>query len=179
MSAAKFIPMRLSMEQRKKLRLIEAALNVSEYTDHVDIISHVAKGKRVFLQLRDICAILSGLLVARYFLIRTECFGDRWMMSVMNSDYNVGQKLIKNKEFHEFSDFFQDLFEIGRRHKIRNPGAMFLVVLFAKREIFETNRCAEKMRDAYGKLIYLLQDSQMEDVQEVLQFRMVRKIRYQ
>lgn len=32
-SRAKFIPMRLTQNERKLLRLLEAALNVSEYTD--------------------------------------------------------------------------------------------------------------------------------------------------
>ena len=32
---AKYIPLRLSMAERKKLRLVEACMEVSEYTDKV------------------------------------------------------------------------------------------------------------------------------------------------
>ena len=46
--------------------------------------------------------------------------------------------------------------EIGRRHKVMNP---------------------EKMRSEYGKMIYLLQDSQMSDVQELLNFKLVKPMR--
>jgi hypothetical protein len=35
-----------------------------KYVDKVDIISYEKKSKRAFEQLKDICAILSGLLVA-------------------------------------------------------------------------------------------------------------------
>jgi hypothetical protein len=49
-----------------------------------------------------------------------------------------------------------DRFELGRRHKIMNP---------------------EKMRDSYGKLMYLLQDSQMHEVKELLQFSCVSPIK--
>jgi hypothetical protein len=52
--------------------------------------------------------------------------------------------------------FFQRIFEIGRRHKVMNP---------------------EKMRSEYGKMIYLLQDSQMADVQELLNFKLVEPMR--
>jgi len=122
---AKYIPMRLTPDERKLLRLLEAALHVSEYTDVVDVLSYRSKTHRITKQLKEICAILCGLVVA--------------------SDYRAGQRLIVDKEFKDNEAFFQDVFEIGRRHKIMNP---------------------EKMRSEYGKLMWLLQDSQSPEVQE-------------
>jgi hypothetical protein len=71
---------------------------VSEYTDNVDILSGVHKNHRILAQIRDICAILSGLLVA--------------------CDYRAGQRLVSDKDFKDNAEFFQDLFEIARRHKV-------------------------------------------------------------
>jgi len=132
---AKYIPLRLAPEERKILRLLEAALHVSEYTDVVDVLSYKSKTGRVTKQLKEICAIMCGLVVA--------------------SDYRAGQKLIVDKEFKDNEAFFQRVFEIGRRHKVMNP---------------------EKMRSEYGKLVYLLQDSQSMEVQELLDFRLVKPL---
>lgn len=133
---AKYSPLRLSLEDRKYMRLLDAALSVSEYTDKVDIYSYQQKSKRIMTQLNDICAILSGLVLA--------------------ADYKAGQRLLKGKEFKEFEPFLQDVFELGRRHKIRNP---------------------EKMRNSYGKLMYLLQDSQMPEIMEQFEINLVRNVR--
>jgi hypothetical protein len=97
---SKFIPVRLSHEDRKMLRLLEAAMKVSEYTDKVDILAS-ARAKRMHVQIRETCAILSALVVA--------------------TDYTAGQALIKDRNFKENSEFFQRIFELGRRHKILNP----------------------------------------------------------
>ncbi|RUS32671.1 hypothetical protein BC938DRAFT_474636 [Jimgerdemannia flammicorona] len=133
---AKYIPLRLSLEERKYLRLLEAAITVSEYTDKIDIISYTNKSKRIVNQIRDLCAILSGLVVA--------------------CDYKLGQELFAERQFAENEAFFQTVFEIGRRHKIVNP---------------------EKMRSAYGKLMYMLQDSVIPEVQDMLSFSCVRPIK--
>lgn len=199
---AKFIPMRLTTEERRLLRLLEAALSVSEYTDkvraflthvsmrirehhcsgwpgfadtvsgiawvcvgllhmtsinlshpastlscprlpvhsahfhlkvgrrfvailmhsptisnhtlalyltlqprvQVDISSWRAKDGRVRQQIRDICSILCGLVVA--------------------SDYRQGQQLIAGRDFKANAAWFQNVFEVGRRYKIMNPGAL-------------------------------------------------------
>lgn len=135
MERSKFIPVRLELPERKYLRLLESACNVSEYTDKVDIISYTDKAKRIYGQLKDICAVLSGLLLAH--------------------DYKSGQQMIKGKEFKEFAPYFQHVFELGRRHKIRNP---------------------EKMRTSYGKLLYLLMDSQIPEIQEMLEFTLVKPV---
>lgn len=114
---SKYIPMRLTIPERKFLRLLEAALNVSEYTDKIDTIGFgLSKAKRVVQQIRELCAILSGL--------------------VLSADYKQGQELFQDRDFQSNEDFYQKIFELGRRHKIMNP---------------------DKMRSTYGKLIYLLQ----------------------
>jgi len=99
---SRYIPLRLTRRERKLLRLLEAALNVSEYTDKVDILSYKNKAKRIHAQIKIVCAILSGLLVG--------------------SDYRAGVELVVDRNFADNAEFFQEVFEIGRRHKIMNPG---------------------------------------------------------
>ncbi|SJM86602.1 related to UPF0652 protein C22H10.08 [Zygosaccharomyces bailii] len=101
---ASYIPMRLTYEERHLLRLLEAALQVSEYTDRVDILSYKSKPKRIVEQLKEICSVLSGLVVA--------------------SNMKIGQKLLEMKNFSDNAKWFQDVFEIGRRYKIMNPERM-------------------------------------------------------
>ena len=55
---AKYIPLRLHYEERRMLRLVEAALNVSEYTDKVDVAGVRDRGKRMQEQLKAVFAIL-------------------------------------------------------------------------------------------------------------------------
>ncbi|KZT71502.1 hypothetical protein DAEQUDRAFT_665907 [Daedalea quercina L-15889] len=133
---AKFIPMRLTLGERKYLRLLEAALNVSEYTDKIDTIGFgLSKAKRIVHQIRELCAIMSGL--------------------VLSADYKQGQELFQDRDFAANEEFYQQIFELGRRHKITNP---------------------DKMRSTYGKLMYLLQDSQTPEVKDLLGFTCVKPI---
>jgi hypothetical protein len=102
---AKSIPMRLTLKERQRLRLLEAALSVSEYTDKVDILCFTkSKAKRIHAQLVELCSILCGL--------------------VMAADYKTGCELIQDKDFARNAIFFQVVCEIGRRHKICNPDKM-------------------------------------------------------
>ncbi|KAF4619379.1 hypothetical protein D9613_004976 [Agrocybe pediades] len=134
---AKFIPVRLTLPERKFLRLLEAALSVSEYTDKIDTLGFgLSKAKRIVHQIRELCAIMSGLMIS--------------------ADYKRGQELFTDRDFQANAEFYQTVFELGRRHKIMNP---------------------DKMRTTYGKLIYLLQDSQMPEVKELLNFSCVSPIK--
>lgn len=102
---AKWIPVRLNLKERKLLRLLEAALTVNEYTDRVDVLSYrTNKPQRIVSQIKEMCSILCGLVVA--------------------TDYEVGQELIQEKDFKFNANFFCRAFEIGRRHKVMNPEKM-------------------------------------------------------
>ncbi|KAJ1666451.1 hypothetical protein EV178_002238 [Coemansia sp. RSA 1646] len=133
---AKYIPLRLTLRERKYLRLLEAALNVSEYTDKIDILMYSNKSKRMVAQIKELCAILSGL--------------------VLSTDYKAGQALFEDRKFEQNGEFYEKIFEIGRRHKIMNP---------------------EKMRNEYGKLIYMLQDAQSHEIKSMLGFSAVAPIK--
>ncbi|KAI0244795.1 hypothetical protein L0F63_002406 [Massospora cicadina] len=79
--------------------------------------------------------------------------------SADNTDPSFGE-WIKERSLAQFlsdnAEFFRSLFEIGRRYKIMNP---------------------ERMRSAYGKLMFMLQDSALPEVQEMLGFACVAPIK--
>lgn len=108
-SRAKYIPMRLTADERATLRLVEAALSVSDYTGEVDILSYnkTAARKRMHTQLRVLCAILIGLTVA--------------------ADFKAGAALIESRDFAGNEAWFRSAFEIARRHKVSNPHCMMKV----------------------------------------------------
>ena len=87
----------------------------NDYTTHVDAPGQ-KPAKRLNLQVKAICAVLSGLVVS--------------------SDYAAGMDLVESHRFADYSEYFQNAFEVARRHKVMNP---------------------EKMRTEYGKLVYFLQ----------------------
>jgi hypothetical protein len=131
---AKYIPLRLTMPQRKALRLLHAALRVCDYTDKIDtptVAAAVAAagegnggtaaaakvlGRRQADMTRNVCGLLSGVVTAL--------------------KYPDGQEVVRERNFVKFQEKLRAVFEIGRRHKIMNPDAV---------------------RAEYGKLVYLLQ----------------------
>lgn len=100
---AKYIPIRLSLGERKMLRLVEASMNCCDYTTMVDRAFKLAV-RRTHEQLRGVTSVLRGLV--------TAC------------DYKAGQRLLRDDDYVEYDKFFRQMFEIARRHKIMNPEKM-------------------------------------------------------
>jgi hypothetical protein len=100
---AKYVPLRLSYEERKALRLVNAAINVSNYTSVVDK-EFKSQSRRHHQQLQHICAFLSGLVSAH--------------------DYADGQDVLSDRNFVPFEAYLQEVLEIARRYKIMNPEKM-------------------------------------------------------
>ncbi|KAI9914407.1 hypothetical protein PsorP6_008351 [Peronosclerospora sorghi] len=84
---ARFLPVRLTYEERKRLRTLEAALRVSCYTDKLDTLECVAPAKRERAQLQEICGFLAALEV--------------------EAEYKAGQELLGEKNFADTAAFFQ------------------------------------------------------------------------
>jgi len=103
---AKFVPMRLTYDERKYLRLIDSTVHVSRYTDHMDGVTgpRINPARKMALQMKQLCAILTGMQVAH--------------------SYEQGQQLMQNRDYNTRSLFFQTVLEIGRRYKILNPERM-------------------------------------------------------
>ncbi|CAD7963112.1 unnamed protein product [Amoebophrya sp. A25] len=142
---AKFVPIRLSYNERPYLRLIEGATAVSTYTDRVDSMLVTDKNgqlnprleqRKTGVLIKQMCATLCGMVVAQ--------------------DYDKGQALLHDRDFAKYSHFLRAVFEIGRRYKILNP---------------------ERMREAYGKMMYMLQDSNRSEIKELLDFSCVQEVR--
>lgn len=134
-----YIPMRMTVDERRLLNVLENALQVCEYTDVVDVtFSYTRKSKysRILESLVDILSISCGLLMA--------------------NNLSKGEAIVSEKTLRDNVPLFSQLFEIGRRYKIMNPG---------------------KMRDTYGKLMYILMDMESNMVKnEGLNLNFVKPI---
>ncbi|CAI5745814.1 unnamed protein product [Peronospora destructor] len=87
MKEAAYIPLRLNEDERSLLNLLDAALNVSEYTDKVDILSYRSPVKRVIHELNETFGGLSGLMIA--------------------NDFRQGRRLVQDRKFKDNEDFFR------------------------------------------------------------------------
>lgn len=119
----RYIPLRLNDYERKLLHILESALNISEYTDKTDVLQLRNRDSVIIEQISNIYHIISALY--------------------LSGEYKKGVRkfLTDGKNtYHHNRKFFQHVFEIGRRHKIRNP---------------------DKLRSGYGKLMAICGDSKM------------------
>ena len=106
-----WVPMRLLPEERVLLHTLEGVLEVSEYTDKVDVSSDyfgwrtggTGKQSTIDRELHEVLHLICGLTIA--------------------GEYQKGRKLLQ-KTLAENEGFFQTVFEIGRRYKIMNPDKM-------------------------------------------------------
>lgn len=98
---------------------------------HIHRVDRIFKSEahREQMQLRQITAVLEGLM--------------------LSANYKIGQDLAEERDYEKYESFFQQCFEVARRHKIMNP---------------------EKMRGEYGKLAYLLQDAVSAKLKRHLNF---------
>lgn len=130
--------MRLTTAERTMLKVLENALEVSEYTDVVDVTfshNHKTKMSRILESLVDILSISSGLLLATNLV--------------------KGEGMIKGRNLNDNVELFRKLFEIGRRFKIMNPA---------------------KFRNTYGKLMFILMDTESGPVKQDLKLDMCAPI---
>ena len=93
---AKYVPLRLSLKERKMLRIVRASIKVNDYTNKIDK-ENLNLNKKNHLQISEICSVLSSISLC--------------------VDYETGQKVIKKKIFNKYNKFFKSIFEVGRRHK--------------------------------------------------------------
>ena len=92
--------LRLDSTERSLLKVLESALDVSEYTDVVDVtFSHLKKSKtsRMMSSLVDTLNITEGLIISTNLSQGEAMFGGK------NHDDNIS--------------FYATIFEIGRRYK--------------------------------------------------------------
>lgn len=97
---AKYIPLRLTYEERKALRHVCAAMNVSDYTNVVDV-PFKNKARRYHTQLQYIVGFLTGLIAG--------------------NSYENGQEIFENRHYQTYQEDIKEMLEIVRRYKITNP----------------------------------------------------------
>ena len=129
---ARFIPVRLTLKERKTLRLVSAALDVSEYTDkargHAPVCVCVCVCASVCLcaprSEADGCSSRLQVDVLTYGSrakrIHKQLLDVCAILSglYVAADYRGGQKLVKDREFVQNEEWFRTAFELARRYKV-------------------------------------------------------------
>jgi hypothetical protein len=180
---AKWIPLRLSTEERSLLAVLEQTLHVSEYTDHVDVTSsrHGIKARRILDGLLEACHIATGLAVAsaQERSLANSCFADLLPSSSSSrkSKSNNSSRLKKNgkkkkkKSEKEEETTGTTTASSSSSWASRTPkeNATLFQTMF---EIGRRNKVLNpsSMRTNYGKLMYMLQDAQNPTVAKSLGF---------
>lgn len=155
----KYTPVRLDESERCLLRILQDALETSEYTSNVDCV-HQGYGARSEAMRTELAAVYS-------LLLGMSAAHDVKAVKRMATATNAAATTANTQSFFSFSRnssansqsasagfaphaaFFQTVFEIGRRHKIRNP---------------------EKLRGIYGKLMFVLMDAQSPPMRDAFGF---------
>ena len=95
---AQHIPLRLSCAERKTLRLVEAALAASGYTNAVDA-AGASAARRCRAQVQGVCAVLAALLVGA----------------------GVDVDAAAGPDYAAHAAFLRHALEVARRYKVLNP----------------------------------------------------------
>lgn len=116
---------------------------MSEYTDNVDILTRPDKKAQIIrdqvpcptVEMSLKCLGLIRSLSFEISVLSSQAFlyasyphlsHPKPVSSLLKvaSDYQEGQRLMKDRDFSQNAEFFQTTFEIGRRFKITNPEKM-------------------------------------------------------
>jgi hypothetical protein len=199
----KYIPLRLTEEERSLLTVLEQTLNVSEYTDHVDVAMSVSrrgvKARRILDGILEVCHIAIGLTIAS---------GHGRLFQQHLVDGENGNSMNRHKKSRT-SNPFRVKKNKKDKHASRNghhnpqqqqrksnrlaaattstspptstsdislkPYAPLLQRMF---EVGRRNKVLNpnQMRTTYGKLMYLLQDAQSPSIAKSLGFSLFQEL---
>jgi Protein of unknown function (DUF2009) len=185
---ATYTPMWLDMTERRYFHLLEATLGVSDYTDKVDILSWRKRDGRVLQQVKDICSILSGLVVAQArpprmharMVVHMHAGGERSPRPCPAPQSSVATvPTVRAPAREAVSDRQRCAMQDYRKGQELIKGRDFKANAPFFRDVFEVGRRykimnPDRMRGTYGKLMYMLMDTAAEQIEELLEFSCIK-----
>lgn len=183
---ASYVPVRLDQSERVFLNVLESTLNVSEYTDNIDVtIRRGNKARRILDGILEACNIATGLAVCG-MQDEQDCYrtgeinnSSSQPVFVTKKNKKKKKKSKKNGKTHSSGSFqegkaanYDEDDRINSRSlasRDTKDNAKFFQDIF---EIGRRNKVLNpsKMRATYGKLMHMLQDAQSPTVARSLGF---------